>query len=79
MIADQSCWQFMITLNKLCTFQTNEGSKVGKVSNSELKRWLQAKCIEINLETVKWDDPLPDSIESFVLFPKNPRKRCTLV
>lgn len=75
---NRTCWKFLIELNKLCSFQTTEGSKVGRASNSELKRWLQAKCVEINAETVKWDDPLPSPIKSFVLFPKNQKKRCTL-
>jgi len=74
----ETCWHFLIKLNKACFFQTTEGTKVGKVSNSELKRWLQAKCVEINFEAAKWDEPMPPFIKSFVLFPKNPKRRCTL-
>jgi len=67
-----------VRLHKVCAFQTIEGSKVGSASNSELKRWCQNKCVEINFELVKWDDPMPPFIKSFVLFPKNKKKRCTL-
>jgi len=67
-----------VQLSKLCVFQSTEGKKSGPASNSELKRWFQASCVEINFELAKWDDPMPPFIKSFVLFPKNKKKRCTL-
>ena len=72
------CLQLILELHKVCQFQTNEGTKVGKASNSEIRRWFQAKCIEINFEYPAWNDMMPTVLKSIILFPKNPRKRCTL-
>ena len=59
-------------LNKLCHFQTKEGKKVGAVSNSELKRWLQNRAVIVNGEALAWDELMDFPIFSVVLFPKNP-------
>jgi hypothetical protein len=73
-----TCLQLILELHKVCSFQTAEGNKVGKASNSEIRRWFQAKCVEINFEYPAWNDPFPPVLKSIVLFPKNQRKRCTL-
>lgn len=36
-----NAWQFLMRLHEVCHFQTREGKKVGRASNSELKRWCQ--------------------------------------
>lgn len=64
--------QFLVELNKVCGFQTKEGARVGKPSNSEFRRWFQNGAVVINGEKVKWDEEMDFPIISFVLFPKHP-------
>jgi len=66
-------WQFLLSLHEVCHFQTREGKKVGRASNSELKRWIQNNVLLINGESVKWDEPMDFPIFSVVLFPKSAR------
>jgi hypothetical protein len=73
-----NCLQLITKLHEVCSFQSNEGKKVGRASNSELRRWFQAKCVEVNFEYPAWNDPVPEVLKSVVLFPKNKRKRVTL-
>ncbi len=73
-----TCLQKLLELHKLCCFQSNEGSRAGPASNSEIRRWFQQKCIEINGQAVAFDDPWPPYIVTLIMFPKNPKKRCTL-
>lgn len=63
--------QLLISLNEVCHFQTKEGKKVGPVSNSEFRRWIQNKAVIINGETVEWNEPLDFPLFSVVLFPKS--------
>jgi len=49
----------------------------GKATNSELKRWLQNKAVQINGERPKFDDEVDFPIASMVLFPK--KNRVTLM
>lgn len=63
--------EFLQELNTVCHFQTREGKKVGKVSNSEFRRWCQNKAVLINGESVTWDEKLDFPLISVVLFPKN--------
>jgi hypothetical protein len=53
-----NAWMFLRSLHEVCAFQTREGKKVGKATNSELKRWIQNSALRINNETVKWDEPM---------------------
>ena len=64
----------MLDLHGLCTFQSTEGEKYGPASNSEIRRWFKASCIEINFRTVVAEDEYPDIVKSIVLFPKNKKK-----
>jgi hypothetical protein len=73
-----TCLQKLQELHVLCTFQTIEGARHGPASNSELRRWFQQKCVEVNFESVAFNDPWPEFVKSLVLFPKNKKKRCTL-
>ncbi len=66
-----TAWQFLIDLHKLCHFQTREGSKVGRASNSELKRWLQNRAVIANGEALMWNEPMDFPLYSLVLFPNN--------
>lgn len=68
-----NAWTFLGDLHKACHFQTKEGKKVGRASNSELKRWIQNKALLVNGETVEWNEPLDFPIISVVLFPKSGR------
>lgn len=67
-----TAWQMLRDLHTVCCFQTREGAKFGKATNSELKRWLQNGVLVVNGEKVAWDEELDFPIFSFVMFPKNP-------
>lgn len=64
--------QFLTNLHEDCSFQTREGKKVGKASNSELRRWIQNKALLINGETVEVNEKIDFLVFSVVLFPKKP-------
>lgn len=74
-----TCLQYLISLHKLCCFQTKEGEKYGPASNSELRRWFGQKAVRINHEYPKAEDELPAYVADLVLFPRNPSKRTTLM
>jgi hypothetical protein len=60
-------------------WQTKEGQKVGRASNSELRRWLNSRVLQINGEPItKWDEEIDFSIMSVVMWPKNEQQRTTL-
>lgn len=65
-------WELLRKLNSTCNFQTKEGRKVGRASNSELKRWAQNGAVVINDKKFNWDEEIVYPIKSFVLFPKHP-------
>lgn len=65
-------WQWLIDLHGVCQFQTKEGKKVGKASNSELKRWINNGALVVNGEKVRHDEKVDFPFSSVVLFPKNP-------
>jgi hypothetical protein len=48
-------------------------------SNSELRRWIEKGCLQINDEIVGVKDILDYPFHSVVLFPKNPKRRITLL
>ena len=73
-----TAWEFMMDLHKVCHFQTKEGKKTGKASNSELKRWLRNGVVQCNGENLEWDEPMDFPINSMILFPNNQQKRCSL-
>lgn len=72
-----NAWGFLRDLHTVTSFQTREGTLVGKATASELKRWIQNKALLINGEHVSWDEPIDFPVFSVVLFPKN--KRVTLL
>ena len=73
-----NCFEYLLSLNEVCHFQTIEGQKYGPCSKSELRRWLKNSVLHINGKAVKDTDPLPRPIYEVVLFPKNRNKRCIL-
>ena len=70
-MAGLTALDFLRSLHEVCHFQTREGRKVGRASNSELKRWIQNKALVVNAEKVDWDELIDFPIISVVLFPKN--------
>lgn len=64
-------WELLRKLNSACNFQTKEGRKVGRASNSELKRWAQNGAVVINDKKFNWNEEIIYPIKSFVLFPKH--------
>ena len=68
-----TAYRFLLKLhNEWCCFQTREGSKVGKASNNELRRWFANGAVVINGKRVAATDEITFPIESLVLFPNNP-------
>jgi len=63
---------FVLSLHGICSFQTREGKKTGKASNSEIRRWFANKSILVNGEPLLIDEEIDFPIFSMVLFPKNP-------
>jgi hypothetical protein len=63
-------WEWLRSLHHVCHFQTREGPKVGRASNSELKRWLLNGAVRVNGQVLKWDEPMDFPVFSAVLFPK---------
>ena len=63
-----NAWMFLRSLHEICHFQTREGKKVGKASNSELKRWIQNGALKINAEAVKWEELMDFNMFSVRLF-----------
>ena len=61
-------WQYLMNLNSVCQFHSRE--RKGKVSNSELKRWIKNKALTIDGNKVKWDDEISFPINSLTLFTK---------
>jgi hypothetical protein len=74
-----NCFQYLLGLHEVCQFQSIEGARYGLASKSELRRWFNDKAVRINYEFVKALDELPPHIVDVVLFPKNKKKRTTLV
>lgn len=74
-----NAWKFLCSLHQVCKFQTKEGKKVGTASGSELKRWCQNNALQINGESMKWDEEIDFPVFSVVLFPKNEHFRTTLL
>lgn len=66
-----NAWQWLIDLHSVCHFQTREGRRSGRASNSELKRWLMNGAIVVNGEKVGWNELMDFPISSVVMFPKN--------
>jgi hypothetical protein len=64
----QTAIQFLQSLHEICHFQTREGKKVGRASNSELRRWIVNKAFLVNGETVEVNEVLDFHIISVKLF-----------
>jgi len=64
--------QFMLDLHNVCHFQSREGKKTGRASNSEIRRWFANKAIICNAEKLSFDEEMDFPIISLVLFPNNP-------
>jgi len=64
--------EFLKLLHTFCCFQTREGSKVGKASLSELRRWCNNKAVIINNKQVNWNEEIKFPVTQMVLFPKHP-------
>jgi len=67
-----TAYEFLKVLHSLCHFQTREGSKVGKASLSELRRWCNNKAVIINNKRVSWNEEINFPVTQMILFPKNP-------
>lgn len=63
-----TAWQYLVGLNKWCHFTSRE--RGGKVSNSELKRWLKNQAMSVNGNKVKWDEEIVFPVNSLALFTK---------
>ena len=70
-----TAWDFLKDLNTVCHFMSRE--RPGRASNSELKRWLQSKAVEINGERPCFDALVQFPVNQMVLFPT--KRRTTLM
>jgi hypothetical protein len=59
-------------------FWSMENPKI-PASNSELKRWIKANAFHINGRPVTPDEVIDYELVSVVLFPKNGKKRITIL
>lgn len=48
-----------------------------QTSNGEVRRWFKNQAVLVNGVAVAADTPI-DTVESLVLFPRSPTRRCTL-
>jgi hypothetical protein len=71
--------KFIVDENSVLRWMIEMESFLPQSSNSEKKRMLDNQCVLINGIKVSHDDTIPPLIESFVLFPENKIKRCTLL
>jgi hypothetical protein len=71
--------ELLISIPGKSGWQTREGKKVGKASNSELRRWINSQVLQINGEPMtSWDELIDFPIMSVVMWPKNEQKRTTI-
>jgi len=63
-----TAWEFLRELHETMHFQTREGKKVGRASNSELRRWIQNQSLIINGESVAWNEVMDFPMISVRLF-----------
>lgn len=69
---------FLMSLHDVCHFQTREGAKIGKASNSEMRRWIRNGVLTINGEKITAEEAdIPMPVESCWLFTK--QKRITIL
>jgi hypothetical protein len=67
-----TAWEWLRALHVLCAFQTREGARVGRASNSELRRWIENGAVIVNGERVSPTELMDFPVSSVVLFPKRP-------
>ena len=63
-----TAWMYLRELNSVCQFHSKE--REGKVTNSELKRWLQNQSVLLNGRRIKWNEEVDFPVKELVLFPK---------
>lgn len=73
----QSVYEYLVQTPALQGFLSAE-IPGAIASNSEKRRWLKNRSVEMNGMRVGPDDDLPEQITSLVLFPKG-RRRTTLI
>jgi hypothetical protein len=71
--------RFIVDENSVLRWMIEMETFLPPSSNSEKKRMLDNQCVMINGRKCSHDDTIPPLIESFVLFPENETKRCTLL
>lgn len=74
----KTAFQAIQSFHSICQFSSIE-TKGEKASNSELKRWLNQGAIQVNGKPIGANDPWPYDIRSMIMFPKSPKRRCTLI
>lgn len=65
--------------NSHCSPQSKEGTKVGKPSNGELRRWLICKAVKINNRFPAWNEEIEFPIFELIYFPKNQKSKTTII
>lgn len=62
-----------------CCPLTKRGSGLGYPSNQELKQWLKDGAVRVNQVLVGTGDVIEFPITDLVFFPKNDKKRATII
>ena len=69
--------QVVLDLHSRCKFMSVE-KKGEQASNSEIRRWLDQKSIEVNFQPITSKEEWPPVLKSLVMFPKSKVRRSTL-
>lgn len=84
-VIKNNCYQFMVWMFRtlyndvFLSFEPiAKGEKLQKLSNSEIRRLFENRCIEINGDFFEMTEEVPPIVYSVVLFPKNENKRNTI-
>ena len=74
-----NCFQYLLSVHEICCFQSREGDKTGKASNSEIKRWFKNNCVEVNFDVVKAEEEMPPFLKSVVALSKTELEKEELI
>ena len=70
-----NAWEYMMGLNEVCSFMSRE--RGGKVSNSELQRWLKNKAVKFDGVALSPKCKVVFPLSTLVIFTK--KKKITIL
>jgi hypothetical protein len=79
-IEQYTIFDYVWDLSNYCGGFHSVDRKGEKLSKTELKRWFERGCIQINWFLCKdINEPMDFAVHNLVLFPSNDKKRCTMM